>query len=127
MTEDKELRFEWKGPDPDGRKAESGSPTLLSEGNLHLIIVRAWTLGRYHPTQHFKEMGRRRNFNVIDAEHAIRRGKLRDREYCPDFSNWKCRVVGPVDDKQLEVVVALDDLEDYHDSPLIILVTGYWK
>jgi len=101
---------------------------MLSDENLHTIIVRAWMIGRYHVANHFREMGRKRGFDILDAENAIHRGKLRGPvEYCPDFSNWKCRVLGPAEDKQLEVVVALDNFEDYEASPLIVLITGYWR
>jgi hypothetical protein len=127
-SEDEELRFEFKGPIPNNPKVISSLPKLLSEDNLRLILVRAWTIGRLIVTNHFREMGRKRNFDVLDAELAVRRGKMRgEPEYCPEFSNWKCRMFGLVEDKLLEVVVALDDFGDYDECPLIILVTGYWK
>lgn len=128
MADESERKFLYTGPTPSERKAISSSPKMLSEENLHLIVVRAWVIGRYHVTDHFRTKGRERGFNILDAENAIRFGRLRGSpEYCPGFSNWKCRINGPADGKHLEVVVALDDFEDYDESPLIIPITGYWR
>jgi hypothetical protein len=127
VTDDAELKFYYVGPIPDEKKAISSIPAMLSAENLHLIIVRAWTIGRYQITNHFRQRAKDRGFDVLDAENAIRRGKLRGGpEYCADFSNWKCRVIGPVEERYLEVVVGLDDFEDY-ECPLIIPITGYWR
>lgn len=120
--------FVYTGPTPSERKTISSSPKMLSAENLHLIIVRAWLIGRYHLTDHFRTRGRQRGFDVLDAENAICSGNLRGSpEYCPDFSNWKCRILGLADSKRLEIVVALDEYEDYDESPLIIPITGYWR
>jgi hypothetical protein len=65
---------------------------------------------------------------MLDAENAVQFGRLRGQpEYCTDFSNWKCRIIGPVEDRSLEIVLAIDDSEDYDESPLIIPITGYWR
>lgn len=128
MGDDSELRFEYVGPTPREKKVISSLPTALSASNLHLIIVRAWNVGRYHITDHFRLRSGQRGFNVIDAENAIRRGALRGAaKYCADYSNWKCRVIGPVEGRYLEIVVALDEFEDYDECPLIIPITGYWR
>jgi hypothetical protein len=124
-----ERRFEFIGPMPQyERTVTSSSLDLISPENLHTIVRRAWIVGRYHVTGHFKTRGRERGFDVLDTENAIQFGVLRGRpEYCPTFSNWKCRIIGPVEDRKLEIVVALDDFEDYDESPLIIPITGYWR
>lgn len=120
--------FEYVGPEPGEQKAIASSPKLLSPENLHLVIVRAWTIGRYQITNHFRMRALERGFDVLDAENAIQFGQLRGSPVqCPNFSNWKCRIVGPVEGKLLEIVIALDDFEDYHASPLIIPITGYWR
>lgn len=128
MTDDPELRFEYVGPMPREKKVISSLPAALSAENLHLIIKKAWSIGRYQITNHFRVRARERGFDVLDAENAIRRGRTRgEPEYCADFLNWKCRVIGPVEGRFLEVVVALDDFEDYVECPLIIPITGYWR
>jgi hypothetical protein len=128
VPDETELKFVYVGPLPDERKVIASSPKMLSPENLHLIVVRAWTIGRYQITNHFRKRGLERGFDVLDAENAIQFGKLRGSpEHCPEFSNWKCRIIGPVEGKRLEIVVALDDFEDYHSSPLIIPITGYWR
>jgi uncharacterized protein DUF4258 len=128
VPDETKLRFVYFGPEPDERKAIVSSPKMLSSENLHLIVVRAWVIGRYQITNHFRKRGLERGFDVLDAENAIQFGKLRGApEHCPEYSNWKCRIIGPVEGKQLEIVIALDDFEDYHASPLIIPITGYWR
>lgn len=128
MSNKAERRFEFMGPVLPERTVISSSLNLLSAENLHLIIRRAWISGRYQVTGHFRLRARERGFDVLDAENAIQFGRLRGTpEYCSDFRNWKCRIIGPVEDRKLEVVVALDDLEDYDESPLIIPITGYWR
>jgi hypothetical protein len=128
VSDETSLGFVYVGPEPDERKAFASSPKMLSLENLHLIIVRAWTIGRYQITNHFRMRGLERGFDVLDVENAIQFGKLREPpEQCPEFSNWKCRIIGPVEGKRLEIVIALDDFEDYHASPLIIPITGYWR
>ena len=128
MADKSERRFTYRGPEPYPRTVISSSPNLISAGNLHLVIRRAWLNGRCHITDHFRERARDRGFDILDAENAVQFGNLRGApEYCADFSNWKCRIIGPVEDRKLEIVVAIDDREDYDESPLIIPITGYWR
>ena len=70
------------------------------------------------------------------AHTVIRAGEMRGLPaYCPEFGNWKYRIGAEVEDerderlviRELQIVVALDPVEDYERSPLIILVTGYWR
>ena len=128
MRDDTKFGFVYVGPEPNRGKAVASSPKLLSLENLHLIIVKAWIIGRYQITNHFRARAIERKFDVLDAENAIQFGKLREApEQCPEYSNWKCRIIGPVEGRKLEIVIALDDFEDYHTSPLIIPITGYWR
>ena len=79
-------------------------------------------------TDHFRQQAAQRRFDLLDAENAIRTGELRrDPEFCPTNRNWKYRIIADVEDRRFEIVVALDPAEDYGKSPLIILVTGYWR
>lgn len=127
-TDEAELQFIYVGPEPDARRAIASSPKMLSPENLRLIIVRAWMIGRYQITNHFRARAIERGFDVLDTENAIQFGTVRGTPvHCPEFSNWKCRIIGPVEGKRLEIVLALDDFEDYDASPLIIPITGYWR
>lgn len=128
VPDETSLEFFYVGPEPDGRRAIASSPKMLSAENLHRIVVRAWTIGRYQITNHFRARALERGFDVLDTENAIQFGRLRGSPvHCPEFSNWKCRFIGPVEGKKLEIVLALDDFEDYDTSPLIIPITGYWR
>jgi len=119
--------FEYKGPVVDGAcKAKPEAP--LSPANALEIVRAAFFAGRMQITTHFREQQSERRFDSMDAENAIRTGELRgDPEYCPVNRNWKYRIIAEVEDKRLELVVALDPAEDYGASPLIILITGYWR
>ena len=128
VPDETKLRFVYVGPEPDARKAIASSPKMLSLENLQLIVLRAWTIGRYQITNHFRARALERGFDVLDLENAIHFGKIRETPvHCPEFSNWKCRMIGPVEGRNLEIVLALDDFEDYDASPLIIPITGYWR
>ena len=119
--------FLYKGPVVDGAcKAKPEAP--LSPANALEIIRAAFLAGRLQITTHFREQQSTRRFDSMDAENAIRTGELRgDPEFCPVKRNWKYRIIADVEDKRLEIVVALDPAEDYGTSPLIILITGYWR
>jgi hypothetical protein len=119
--------FMYKGPVVDGTcKAKAEAP--LSPANALEIIRAGFLAGRLHITTHFKAQQSNRHFDSMDAENAIRTGELRgDPEFCPENRNWKYRIIADVEDKRLEIVVALDPAEDYGTSPLIILITGYWR
>jgi hypothetical protein len=119
--------FEYKGPIVDsGCKAKPEAP--LSSANALEIIRAAFLAGRLHITTHFREQQLDRQFDAMDTENAIRTGELRGApEFCPQNRNWKYRIIADVEDKQLEIVVGLDPAEDYGTSPLIILITGYWR
>lgn len=65
---------------------------------------------------------------MIDVENLVRDGKVGDRpEYSQDYKNWKYRLTGVVDERSIEVLIALDSSEDYEKSPLAILLTAYVK
>lgn len=100
----------------------------LSAENAMPVIQAAWSTGRFHSGTHFKKRCRERNIDMLDVENIVRNGTVRGRpEYCEDYKNWKYRVAGVIDERQIEVVIALDPAEDYTDSPLAILLTAYWK
>jgi hypothetical protein len=81
-----------------------------------------------HVTAHFRQMAAERCFDLLDTENVIREGELRgEPELCSVNLNWKYRIIADVEDKRLEIVTALDPAEDYGQSPLIILITGYWR
>lgn len=122
-----ERKFWYRGPIPTTKKADPQRCAPLSSDNALAIIKRGWTSGRIQLTQHFKEQCVARKFDLVDAENAVRVGKLRgEPEFCPEFDNWKYRIIGKVEDRRLEVVIALDPTEDY-ESPLLVPITGYWK
>ena len=134
MPEDKRV-FVYNGPVHDGQpSAKPGAPVTPANGLQ--IIKKAVLAGRKHISSHFRQRGRERGFDSMAAHTVIREGKLNGTPtYCPEFANWKYRIAAEIEDerdeklemRQLEIVVALDPLEDYEKSPLIILLTGYWK
>ena len=118
--------FLYKGPVLDGCKTKAAAP--LSHANALEIIRAAFFAGRTHITTHFKQQQLIRDFDLLDTENAIRKGELRGGpEFYPENRNWKYRIIADVEDRRLEIVVALDPSEDYDTSPLIILITGYWR
>ena len=119
--------FMYNGPVVGGAcRAKPEAP--LSPANALEIIRAAFLAGRLQTTTHFREQQSTRLFDSMDAENAIRTGELRgDPEFCPVNRNWKYRIIADVEDRKLEIVVALDPAEDYDASPLIILITGYWR
>jgi hypothetical protein len=119
--------FAYRGPILDGTcKAKPEAP--LSPANALEIIRAAFLAGRLHITTHFRAQQLDRQFDSMDTENAIRTGELRGSpEFCPENRNWKYRIIADVEDKRLEIVVGLDPSEDYDSSPLIILITGYWR
>jgi hypothetical protein len=131
MPEDKRV-FVYNGPVHD-KQASAKPEAPISPANGLQIIKTGFLVGRNHISAHFRRRGRERKFDSMDAHTVIRAGQLRGQPtYCPEFGNWKYRIVADIENeeleiKQLEIVVALDPGEDYEKSPLIILVTGYWR
>jgi hypothetical protein len=100
----------------------------LSVENAQVVITRAWMFGRVRYASHFTERSRERRLTTVDVGNVLRTGEIVGKpEYCPDFRNWKYRLRGTVEGETLEVVVALDPEEDYDLSPLIVLITAYFK
>ena len=133
MPEDKRVFF-YNGPVHEGQAAKPGAP--VSPANGLQIIKTGLLAGREHISSHFRQRSRERGFDSMAAHTVIRTGQLRgEPTYCPEFGNWKYRIVAEIEDERdeqlemrsLEIVVALDPVEDYEKSPLIILVTGYWR
>ncbi len=127
MAEDKKRLFTYKGPIHDGKHKATPESAPTPESALE-IIRAALFVGRSEVSVHFKRQGQERNFDMMDAQNAIVTGSLRGcPEYCPEYGNWKYRIVAEIEDRKFEVVVALDPAEDYQGSPLIVLITGYWR
>ncbi|MGO9083720.1 MAG: DUF4258 domain-containing protein [Terriglobales bacterium] len=119
--------FLYKGPILDGC-CKAKPEAALSPANGLEIIRAAFFAGRMHITDHFRQQAAQRRFDLMDAENVIRTGELRgEPEFCPVNTNWKYHIIADVEDKRLEIVTALDPAEDYGTSPLIILITGYWR
>jgi hypothetical protein len=126
MADDTRMFF-YNGP-IIGETCRAKPEAQLSPANALEIIRAAFLAGRMHISDHFKRQATQRRFDLIDAENAIRTGTLRgEPEFCPVNRNWKYRIIAAVEDQRFEVVVALDPTEDYDKSPLIILITGYWR
>ena len=126
VADEKRFMFHGRGIVP--KTVHGADPAPLTPDAALRIIKRSWLFGRIQWTDHFRRRCRERGFEPIDAENAIRGGRMRgELEFCPIFSNWKCRIIGEVEDRQLEIVLALDPTQDYEESPLIVPITGYWK
>jgi len=126
MADETKRRYEYVGNSRKER-SESSPKSRLSQANAHAVVIAAWDKGHIHITAHFKSRGLERGFDIIDAENVIRDGRMvRDGTYCPDFRNWKYTFRGKVEDGTLEIVVSLDPNNNYA-SPLVIVLTGYWR
>lgn len=123
MSEKRE--YNYVGPEHQSTRAK-GHEAALSAQNAIAVIRAAWNEGRIHSCSHFKERCRERGIDMLDVENLIRNGEVRgEPEYCPINKNWKYRLVGLVDERRLEVVIALDPTSDYTEMPLAVLVTAY--
>jgi len=113
------------------KQQENARPSArapLSVNNAGIVIERAWSVGRVQYAGHFRQRIKDRGFTTADIGHVLRSGNVfGSPEYCPDFDNWKYRMRAEVADEVLEVVVALDPYEDFDATPLVILITAYWK
>ena len=102
--------------------------SCLSPSNALAVIKDAWERGRIHISAHFREQASGRRFDTLDVERAIQNGTILSKgEYCGDFGNWKYRLNGQSGGVSLEIVLAIDACEDYMTSPLVILITAYWR
>ena len=100
----------------------------LSLENAHVVITRAWMVGRVRYARHFGARCQERGFTTVDVGNVLRTGRIwGEAEYCPEFRNWKYRIRATVEEELLEVVVALDPNEDYELAPLVVLITIYRK
>lgn len=120
-----ERKYKYCGPESRPHRVKTHETPLSTENALS-VIRTAWAVGRVHLGTHFKERCAERGIDMLDVENLITQGAIRGcGEYVPEYKTCKYRVVGTVDDRSLEVVVALDSTEDYADSPLAILITAY--
>lgn len=126
MTEDEQERqFIFTGK-IEARKSIPGR--MPSKATAKVVLLRALEQGRLHISVHFKERGNERGFETPDLENVIRFGRIIDAgEYCGEYNNIKYRMVGWVDSRELEAVVAIDPNEDYDDCPLVVAITAYWR
>jgi hypothetical protein len=99
----------------------------LSLDNAKTVIQKAWATGRIHIGSHIKKRMLERGVDTIDLENVVRSGIVSSREFCEIHKNWKYRMTGTSDEKEMEIIVALDAKEDFSESPLAILVTVFAK
>jgi hypothetical protein len=125
---DKRTEFRYVGPEHQLPQVKGDGSSSLSPQNAITVIRSAWNDGRVYLGSHFKNRCSERRIDMLDVENLIRNGAVRGKpEYCPINKNWKYRVTGLVDERHLEVVIALDPTVDYTDVPLAILITTYDK
>jgi hypothetical protein len=68
-----------------------------------------------------------RDFTSLDVERVLKGGKICEPpEHDLRHGNWKYKIRAPIEGCCLEIVVVIDDQEDYDLCPLILPVTGYW-
>jgi len=121
-----ERKYEYCGPSRTPQKVNNRD-TPLSLENATIVIRKAWSSGRIHVGTHIKKRFRERGVDMIDLENIVRKGSVITREYDEVYKNWKYRMAGSTDDRQLEVIIALDSSEDLSDSPLAIPLTVFEK
>ena len=98
----------------------------LSPENALGTIQKAWREGRIHSGRHFKTRCNERKVDLMDLENLVWCGRvIGNGERCPDYNNWKYRIAGLIDERHLEVIVALDPVEDLSEMPIAILITVY--
>jgi len=125
---DKRTEFRYVGPEHERPQVKGEGSPSLSPQNAITVIRSAWNEGRVYLGSHFKNRCSERGVDTLDVENLIRNGAVRGiPEHCPINKNWKYRVTGLVDERHLEVVIALDPTVDYTDVPLAILITVYEK
>jgi len=114
---------------PEGRPSPVNShESPLSAQNAISVVQSAWAVGRIHVGTHFKKRCSERRIDMIDVGNLIRTGVIRGKpEYSGEYKTWKYRVAATVDERPLELLVALDSTEDFAASPLVILITAYEK
>jgi Domain of unknown function (DUF4258) len=123
VTEKRE--YQYCGPERPPQRVSKHEASLSCE-NATMVIRKAWGVGRVHLGTHFKKRCAERGVDMLDIENLIRRGKVYGNGvYSEEYKNWKYRLAASSDDRQLEVVVALDPTEDYTESPLAVLLTVY--
>ncbi len=126
MNEEPEQRkYEYCGPEEQPRRIPaSGQSVPLSGKAAEKIFRSTWKSGRYHVSNEFKERCTELGVDLVDVENLIRDGRV---WFTPKYNTqnmvWNYSVSGIVDERHMEVVIALDPAEDYEDSPLAILVT----
>src|SRR5262249_50299241 len=123
---DGQKEYRYVGPTSRPQRM-SCSDTALSAENALDVIRRAWREGRSHISSHFKARMKERGIDMLDIEILIScSGVVRgDAEHDSLYGNWKYLICGVVDERQVEVAVALDPNEDISNSPLAVFVTAY--
>jgi hypothetical protein len=125
---DKRHEFRYVGPEHQLPPVKGDGSSALSPQNAITVIRSAWNDGRIYLGSHFKNRCNERGIDMLDVENLIGKGTVRaNPEYCPINKNWKYQVTGLVDERHLEVVIALDPTVDYTNMPLAILITAYEK
>lgn len=124
---EEEHSFIYQGQIPRGAKASPQAP--LSAETARVVALNAWySKGRIRLTGHFRKRTGERKFTIFDVEHVIRYGKPScPVEFCTKFANYRYRFEAEIDGLTLKIAFALDATQEYHISPLVILITGVWK
>lgn len=126
MAEERERKeYRWCGPESQPQRVSSHSAPLAPD-NAVQVLRKTWKDGRYHISMHFKKRCGERGIDMVDVENVISAGTLRGTpEYSEEYRNWKYRLCGVVDDRLIEVAIALDPAEDFSGSPLAIFLSAY--
>jgi len=108
-------------------RTQTSSPVHEFARSVALKILGG-NRGRYRTSAHFLEQMADRNFDVFDREYAIRHGESPGcGEYSDEHKDHKYVFRCDIDGVPFEAVFSLSAEHDFIKSPLMILITGYWK
>ena len=111
------------------RVEHSPDPPVAPPSNAKAleIFVRALEIGRVVVTPYFSRRCDERDFDTLDAENVLRQGRIVGRpKYDPDHCTWRYEMTWKSGQDFLHLVIALSCMHDYHESPCITYVTGYY-
>jgi len=114
---------------PEQRKNQSGvsQQVALSPTAAQAVIHKAAEAGRVDFRSHISARMIEREFTSLEMERVLRCGAVRHApEYDIKRGNWKYRIGAVIEGCTLEIVLAIDAVEDYDLDPLILPITGCW-
>jgi hypothetical protein len=125
IEEPEQRKYEYCGPEEQPRRMSASGQSIPLSGEMAETIFRStWERGRYHVPSDFKARCAELGVDLVDIENLIRDGRVWfTPKYDAESMIWSYRISGIVDERHIEVVIALDPAEDYADSPLAIFVT----